>query len=105
MPFVPQDMSPDEKTLLASISAQMVAHRGATTPQQVQAARSEAQQVAGEMIWAQRAETMPPEPEEPLNEELTAYYGRLAAAAAENRAMYEDGEPEYYELPERQPKG
>jgi hypothetical protein len=104
MPFVPQDMSPDEKTLLASISDQMVVHRGATTPQQVQAARNEAQQVAGEMIWAERAGSLPSEEEEPLTEELTAYYGRLAAAAAENRAMYED-EPEYYELPERQPKG
>ena len=108
MPFVPPDMTPGEKTLLATITDQTVTRRGATTPQELRAARDEAQQVAGEMIWAQRAETMPAEPEEPMDEELAAYYADLARAAASNREMYETGEPEYYEplpAPEARPKG
>jgi hypothetical protein len=105
MPFVPEDMTPSEQTLLASITAQTIAHRGAKTADELRAARSEAEQIAGEMIWAQRAETMPPEPEEPMDEELKAYYARLAEGAAANRAMYETDEPQSFDLPERKPEG
>jgi hypothetical protein len=104
MPFVPQDMNPHEKSLLASITAQTIAQRAATTPEELAAAREEARQVAGEMIWAERAESVPPEPEEPAEGYLKRYYEGLAADAEADRAMYDDGEPYSFEIPEPKPK-
>lgn len=105
MPFVPQEMTPDERDLLASVTRQLMQARKPQTPAAVQAARNEAEQVAAEMIWAQRAEACTPDPEDPMDPELQAYYRRLAAAAAENRAMYEDpDEPYSFEIPPEPPQ-
>jgi hypothetical protein len=95
MPFTPQDLTPSEKTLLATITAQTIARRSAQTAEELAAARSEAEQTAGEMIWAQRGELMPAETERPASEWWTVdYYKDLAAGAAANRAMFEDDEEE-----------
>ena len=95
MPFTPNDMSPHEKTLLATVTDQTIAQRGATTPEEIARATWEAQQTAGEMIWAQRAETTTPEPEEPMDEYLRDYYRTLQAGAELTRALLDEYDPPF----------
>ena len=105
MPFTPKDMSPHEKTLLATVTDQTIARRGATTPEEIARATWEAQQTAGEMIWAERGETTTPELEEPLDEYLRAYYERLAARSGLASRVFEGfgDEVEVHETPEPPP--
>ena len=97
MPFTPNDMTASEKTLLATVTAQMITKRGATTPDEIARATSEAQQTAGEMIWAERGETTSPEPEEPFDEYLTWYYAMLQLRAEMGRLVPDEDESSFIE--------
>jgi hypothetical protein len=96
MGLCPQDMTDSEKTLLATITAQTIARRQPRTETELEAARSEADEIAAETIGAARterafseAESEPP----PVWEGWTArHYEYLAAAAKSNAMMYDDEE-------------
>lgn len=60
--FVPDDLSVDEEALHATIRRQMLDHRRPQSQTERQAALTEADQVAAEMIRAARAETWEEEP-------------------------------------------
>jgi hypothetical protein len=94
MPFVPENLSDDEKTLLATITAQTIRLRDPKTAAERAAAESEAEQTAAELIWAQRGEMTPEdqEPDEPMEGWLAEYYGHLAAMAAADRSTFDDEE-------------
>ena len=56
MGLCPQDMTDSEKTLLATITAQTIARRQPRTETEMEAARSEADEIAAETIGAARTE-------------------------------------------------
>lgn len=70
--FLPQNMTEQEKTLAATVARQILAKEQPSAPKEIAASRSWAEQVAAEMIWAERApdayENNPdaqPRPEDP----------------------------------------
>lgn len=99
MPLCPPDMTDSEKTLLSTITAQTIARRQPRTAAELEAARSEADEIAAETIWAERAEaafsetgdeSSPP----PMEGWTKTYYEHLAAAARADAMMYEDEDQE-----------
>jgi hypothetical protein len=91
-------MTDSEKTLLSTITAQTIARRQPRTAAELEAAQSEADEIAAETIWAERAEAAFSETGEesspPMEGWTKTYYEHLAAAARADAMMYEDEDQE-----------
>jgi len=89
-------MSQSERTLLATITAHTIARRQPRTETELEAARSEADEIAAETIGAARTERAFSEAEgepPPAREGWTAkHYEYLAAAAKSDAMMFDDEE-------------
>ena len=75
MPFLPADLTVDEKQLVATITRQLLAARNPRDAAQEQAVRLEAAQMAAETIWEARAALQPGTPSE--DEPDSGYHQRL----------------------------
>jgi hypothetical protein len=90
--FLPNDLSSSEQELVATVTRQMLEHRRPSTPEEEQAVRHEAAQVAAEMIQESRASHRADDPEDTDLEEATAesgYHQRLLALRKANLAAQE----------------
>ena len=86
--FLPTDMTTSEDELAATVTRQLLEHRAPTTPAEEQATRSEADQVAAEMIQAQRAETSAEAGDEGIPE--TGYHALLQKLVSDRQAQLDE---------------
>lgn len=89
--FLPTDLTSGEDDLAATVTRELLERRRPASPEEETAVRHEAAQVAAELIWAQRAETMADE--EADDEPESEYHRHLRETIEmERRLMAEEAD-------------